>query len=718
MNIGVLHRSGLWLWPAFLLYLGCPRVVAPPQVLVPIDTGPYGPSLTQVQGDEGPIDFQQAPAACASCHKEQTRDWQQSMHAFSSFNNPFYRFNFDNYVDEKGFDKGPFCAGCHDPAPLLSGELKQKMQPQSINAHVGINCISCHLTQHADFDGNGSYTLNAASLLLPQGENPQKLNAHRAQMASPKQLGNALCVSCHRGFLSQETGHDIFIPALEDWVPFRHSGYNQQKGTRVDEPAQAHQCIDCHMPLKTLPNGQTVHDHRFVGGHTAFSHMAQLDVQHQKNKTLLQNGAKLFVPIVGFDQKKGQTFEESLQWQEANNIFFDVVIFNANTGHHFPGGAKDIKDTWLEVRITDENDNLVAHSGMAHEKEAHDLDAHRLGVVQIDEKGQPVLEHRVAHFRTAAFDHTIGPRDARVIRYALDLRQYPNAKGKSLTARVRLRYRRLLPSFYETSCEASQTERGQAFLAATQKYNGVTLNPCSPQPVIDLHETVFSWITPDAPIQRVVSPQALWAHGLGMLHALNEKVFLARHSFDLAKATATRFNQLAQWESRLAWAQATVSGKQGRSDEAISLFDAELKKNKNHPALLMGAAQAHIRTWRFKEAIPYLEKAFRQAPQDARIAVDLARSYAANRQYPRALQTAQAGLRFAPRNPHLLRLQAISLERTHKNSDAARQARQAFLKYKRDELAPAIQGRCQDQNPFCKRERLGFHTHWLTAPKN
>ena len=156
MNKGLFHQSGLWLWPAFLLFLGCPRVANPPQVLVPIDTGPYGPSLTQVQGHGGPIDFRQAPAACASCHEEQTRDWQQSMHAFSSFNNPFYRFNFDNYVDEKGLDKGPFCAGCHDPAPLLSGELKQKVQPQSINAHVGINCISCHLTQHADFDGNGS----------------------------------------------------------------------------------------------------------------------------------------------------------------------------------------------------------------------------------------------------------------------------------------------------------------------------------------------------------------------------------------------------------------------------------------------------------------------------------------------------------------------------------------------------------------------------------
>ena len=29
---------------------------------------------------------------------------------------------FDTYVKNKGHDKGVFCAGCHDPALLQSGE--------------------------------------------------------------------------------------------------------------------------------------------------------------------------------------------------------------------------------------------------------------------------------------------------------------------------------------------------------------------------------------------------------------------------------------------------------------------------------------------------------------------------------------------------------------------------------------------------------------------
>ena len=81
--------------------------------------------------------------------------------------------------------------------------------------------------------------------------------------------------------------------------------------------------------------------------------------------------------------------------------------------------------------MTDANGELVAENGLAHEKEHLDDEAHRFGVLQVDQKGLPILEHRVAHFRTAAFDHTVGPRDARVVRYALDLNQHPHLQTKT-----------------------------------------------------------------------------------------------------------------------------------------------------------------------------------------------------------------------------------------------------------------------------------------------
>ena len=120
-----------------------------------------------------------------------------------------------------------------------------------------------------------------------------------------------------------------------------------------------------------------------------------------------------------------------------------------------------------------------------------------------------------------------------------------------------------------------------------------------------------------------------------------------------------------------------------------------------------------MKTWRFKEAVPFLEEALKQAPQDGRLAIALSRAYASQQKYKQSLKVAQKGLDIEPRDPHLLRLQTIALEKQFPQASAAKEARAIFLKYKRDESAPSIQGKCQDNSRFCKRERLGFHSHAL-----
>ena len=209
------------------------------------------------------------------------------------------------------------------PALLQSGErIKKPIRPQSKNAHAGINCVACHRIETATTDGNGSYTLVTHSLLLPQDSDPQSLAKHRDQMGSAKTLGNQLCVSCHRGFLSPITGHDLFIPALEDWKPFRHSGYNRHKATRVDLPTSQNQCISCHMPLKKDESGKTIHDHGFMGGHTAFTAAGMLKKQQEKQQKLIRNSAQLFVPLAGYQNEKGVLLDTSLSWKEAKKYLF------------------------------------------------------------------------------------------------------------------------------------------------------------------------------------------------------------------------------------------------------------------------------------------------------------------------------------------------------------------------------------------------------------
>ena len=60
---------------------------------------------------------------CGHCHTEVFQQWNASAHHFSSFNNPIYRKVALQTLEEKGVETLKFCAGCHDPLPLLSGEL-------------------------------------------------------------------------------------------------------------------------------------------------------------------------------------------------------------------------------------------------------------------------------------------------------------------------------------------------------------------------------------------------------------------------------------------------------------------------------------------------------------------------------------------------------------------------------------------------------------------
>ena len=299
----------------------CPRAATPVLVAPPQDTGALGPTLVAVEGDVARFPLQTNANACKSCHAEQAEGWRKSMHAFSSFNNPFYRFNFDAYVQEKGHSKGPFCAGCHDPNPLLASELGQPVQPDAPHAHAGIGCVVCHLTQKASPNGNGSYVLKSESLLIPKAGDDASVQAHRAQMDGPRRLGNALCVSCHRGFLSPETGHDLFIPALEDWVPFRHSGYHAQKATRVDAPLPPHQCITCHMPPQENTDGKVTHDHASAGGHTAFSRLAEDKIQTKKMNGCFNPAPSFSFPSLVLTKSRACPFSEVYLARRDPNLF-------------------------------------------------------------------------------------------------------------------------------------------------------------------------------------------------------------------------------------------------------------------------------------------------------------------------------------------------------------------------------------------------------------
>ena len=162
-----------------------------------------------------------------------------------------------------------------------------------------------------------------------------------------------------------------------------------------------------------------------------------------------------------------------------NEIAFDVVIRNTGVGHQFPGGVKDMQDTWVEVDVTDARGRVIAQGG-AEQSEREDPTAYVLRTLIVDAEGRAETQHIVNRFGSVAFDHTVAPLHARVIRYSVEV---PKGALLPLGVSARVRHRRHRKEARELACEASRSDRGKGFEATTRRVGAPPLDGCKPEPI-------------------------------------------------------------------------------------------------------------------------------------------------------------------------------------------------------------------------------------------
>src|SRR5207248_735476 len=83
-------------------------------------------------------------------------------HRFSSFNNPFYRRSVELVADKVGREKTKWCAGCHDPVVLFTGQMGKAtlhtFTYDQFEAQQGLACMACHsITEVKDLRGKNHY---------------------------------------------------------------------------------------------------------------------------------------------------------------------------------------------------------------------------------------------------------------------------------------------------------------------------------------------------------------------------------------------------------------------------------------------------------------------------------------------------------------------------------------------------------------------------------
>src|SRR5260370_20527738 len=92
--------------------------------------GKFFPSSAQTkQGINIPSQYFMKSDACQRCHADIYKQWDSSMHHFSSFNNQWDRKSIEYMQEVAGVRSSKWCAGCHDPALLYSGFFHTPVQP-------------------------------------------------------------------------------------------------------------------------------------------------------------------------------------------------------------------------------------------------------------------------------------------------------------------------------------------------------------------------------------------------------------------------------------------------------------------------------------------------------------------------------------------------------------------------------------------------------------
>jgi tetratricopeptide (TPR) repeat protein len=438
--------------------------------------------------------------ACERCHEDIYKQWQHSMHHFSSFNNQWYRkaVEYMQQVDSPKSSK--WCAGCHDPALLYSGKFDTPVKDldlKSPEANAGLGCMMCHsIVQVKSTMGQADFFLEYPKLhKLAASNNPvirfahdwiTKLNPepHRRVFLKPfmKEQTAEFCSTCHKVHLDEPVNHYRWVRGFNEYDNWQASGVSGLGARSFYYPPKPQQCADCHMPLtpsKDFGNvNGFIHSHQFPAANTAVPFANEDAQQLALTQKFLKDSVTVDIFALspetgttggGYSQSEmstnfavGEEAETSTPAaagggsvraitaplnrvnatvRRGDDVRVDVVVRTRKVGHFFPGGTIDAYDTWVELKAVDDKGQTLFWSGRIEDdgKGPVDPGAHFYRSLMIDEHGHPIDKRNAWATRAVVYVRLIPPGAADTVHYKLHI---PENAGGKITLTSRLLYRK------------------------------------------------------------------------------------------------------------------------------------------------------------------------------------------------------------------------------------------------------------------------------------
>jgi len=609
---------------------------------------------------------------CAECHPDVFAQWQASAHRHSSFSNPFYAAAVNALRRERGARPARFCAGCHDPALLLTGKF-DRLDEQSEEAQAGLTCLVCHRVAHVpDTTGNGNYRLTKAPPSFDTKRPPGEHSPHAVSLLAPLLHTGEFCATCHKVSLPVALNGDRWRRGQNEYDAWHQSAVAGHSARAYYPAAQTRRCQDCHMPLESAPhdaaakNGM-IRSHRFIGANTALPFLRKDSDMLARTEAFLRDG-KVVVDI--FALRRGGIWLAPLDEQRpvllpGETVEADVVVRNLGVGHAFPGGTNDSNQAWLDVRLL-LGDRLIAR----------DQD-HLLSAVLLDGQARPVQHRNVEDFRATAHVHAVPPGSARLARYRFTV---PADAAAPLRFEAALRWRKFQPAFSRFACR----ERPRDFPLG-----------CPDLPVTTIAQDAVTFGATTGTARG--DPRPRWQRfsdwGIALLAGLPEQVADAREAFRRAGRPVDE----ARVEIRL-----------GRLDRALALLESAPPST----TVRLLRAEALLGAWRFAEASIEARAVAEAMPLEREAWRLLALALGPAGRPSEAVQAADRALAIDPEwtEVHLVRQRALLALGDEREAE---RARAAYLRYRVDESEAHLRERYLRRNGRRDTEDLAVHVHDL-----
>ena len=532
---------------------------------------------------------------CKECHADVHAGWSDSVHRFSSFNNPPY---FASVMETRqvalerdgNVQASRWCAGCHDPVPFFSGAFDDP-KFDTVNhptAHAGITCTVCHAITHVNStQGNADFTIeeplhypfaysdNAVLRWINQQLVKAKPSFHKKTFLKPLHKTAEFCSTCHKVHLPYALNHyKEFLRGQNHYDNYLLSGVSGHGIRSFYYPQEAEaNCNRCHMPLRPSDDfgaqlfedaeQLSVHDHLFPSANTGLAWLRDEPDVIEAHQEFLQE----IVRVDLFGLREGGEIDGKLiaplrpkvpTLQPGETYLLEAVIRTLKLGHLFTQGTTDSNEVWLEVTVTS-GERVIGRSGAIDPAQQNEVDpwAHFVNVFMLDREGNRIDRRNAQDIFTPLYNHQIPPGAGQTAHYGITL---PNEVDAPVTVEVKLQYRKFDARYME-------------FVAEMNAKHGITIRGHEehelyaddlPITTLSVDRVTFPVAGVDAEVENLTPEFPDWQrwndYGIGLLLKGKGQLAQAAEAFE-------QVEQLNRWDGPLNLAR--VYNSEGRLDDAV-----------------------------------------------------------------------------------------------------------------------------------------------------